>query len=185
MDLPAQLGLFYLLSEVVLRFTRKAPVKRKVVDAGSLALLWISIGLGIAGGIFVPRLFPGFNFDLSKGATRALLAVFVAGLALRWWSILTLGRFFTVDVSIADDHRLITSGPYYLVRHPSYTGMMMAFGALAGTFENWLSIGCILLPLSLALAYRMHVEEVVLIRTFGDSYLRYQANTHRLIPWLL
>jgi protein-S-isoprenylcysteine O-methyltransferase Ste14 len=185
MNLPTQLGLIYLVSEVVLRFTRKAPVKRKVMDAGSLAALWVSIGLGIAGGIFVPRFFPGFGFDVPVVGERVLMGVFAAGLGLRWWSILTLGRFFTVDVAIADNHRLIASGPYYLVRHPSYTGMMLAFAALSVTFENWLSVASILVPISCALAYRIHVEEIALVRYFGDSYLRYQATTHRLIPWLL
>lgn len=185
MNLPAQLGLIYLLSETALRFTRKSPVKRKVIDAGSLALLWASIGVGVAGGIFVPRFVPGFGFDIPKAGELALVVVFALGLGLRWWSILTLGRFFTVDVSIADDHRLITSGPYYFVRHPSYTGMMIAFAALAGTFENWLSLACILVPITGALYYRMHVEEIALVRFFGDKYLRYQATTHRLIPWVL
>jgi protein-S-isoprenylcysteine O-methyltransferase len=110
--------------------------------------------------------------------------VFAAGLVLRWWAIFSLGRLFTVDVAIADDHELIVRGPYHLMRHPSYSGMMLAFAALAVTFQNWLSLACVLVPISAALAYRIYVEEIALEATFGDAYREYAATTKRLIPGL-
>ena len=73
-------------------------------------------------------------------------------------------------------------GPYHLMRHPSYTGMLLAFAALAGTFQNWLSLACILVPILAALAYRIYVEEIALEATFGDEYRQYAAETKRLIP---
>ncbi len=184
MHLPAQLGLIYLLSETVLWFTRKSEPGRARVDAGSLFALWIAVGAGIAGGINVHRIVRDFEFELPRITTYGLIATFACGVALRWWSILLLGKFFTVAVAIAPDHKLIMRGPYRIIRHPAYTGMMIAFGALAVTFQNWLSLACILVPISMALAYRIRVEEVALIRAFGDAYLRYQATTYRLIPWL-
>ena len=57
--------------------------------------------------------------------------LFVAGLILRWWAIITLGRFFTVDVTIEKDHELVERGPFRIVRHPSYTGVLLAFVGLA------------------------------------------------------
>jgi len=87
-----------------------------------------------------------------------------------------------VDVAIAEDHELVVRGPYHLVRHPSYSGMMLAFGALAVTFQNWLSVVCILVPISAALAYRIYIEEIALEATFGESYRAYAATTKRLIP---
>ena len=67
-------------------------------------------------------------------------AKFVVGIAIRWYAIVYLGRFFTVNVAIAADHRLIDSGPYRFVRHPSYIGALMAFLGLGLTLGNWVSL---------------------------------------------
>ncbi|HEY4257482.1 MAG TPA: isoprenylcysteine carboxylmethyltransferase family protein [Candidatus Udaeobacter sp.] len=55
------------------------------------------------------------------------VVLFVTGLLLRWWAIITLGRFFTVDVTIEKDHELVERGPFRMLRHPSYTGVLLAF----------------------------------------------------------
>src|SRR5437773_11448726 len=64
------------------------------------------------------------------------LVLFVAGLILRWWAIITLGRFFTVDVAIEKDHELVERGPFRWVRHPSYTGVMVAFGGWSSNLQE-------------------------------------------------
>jgi protein-S-isoprenylcysteine O-methyltransferase len=184
MNLPAKLGLLYLVSEIALRYLRRSGANARRVDAGSLTVLWITIGVGIIAGIAVALLVPRFHFSLPHAITQVIGVVFVGGLVLRWWAIVSLGKFFTVDVAIDPDHRLIVRGPYHLMRHPSYTGMMLAFVALAVTFQNWLSIVCILLPISGALAYRIYIEEIALEANFGDEYRRYAEITKRLIPGL-
>ena len=180
--LPAKLGLIYLVSELALRFLRRSDSRSKRRDAGSLTGLWIAIGLGIGGGVTVASLLPGFAFPLPSAIAQFLGTMFACGLILRWWAILSLGKFFTVDVSISPDHQLIVRGPYHMLRHPSYSGMMLAFATLSVTFQNWLSIVCIMLPISIALAYRIYVEEIALEATFGQAYHRYAATTKRLIP---
>lgn len=180
--LPAKLGLIYLVSELALRFMRRSDSRTKRRDANSLTGLWIAIALGIGGGIAVARFLPAFNYPLPSAIAEFLGTLFTCGLILRWWSIISLGRFFTVDVSIAADHELIVRGPYHVLRHPSYSGMMLAFITLSVTFQNWLSIVCIMLPISIALAYRIYVEEIALEATFGDAYHAYAKATKRLIP---
>ncbi|MFI5358137.1 MAG: methyltransferase family protein [Opitutales bacterium] len=184
MNLPSKLGLIYLVSEVALQYLRRSGSRARTADAGSLAVLWITIGAGMIGGIVVALTVPRFGFSLPRAATQFIGPVFVGGLVLRWWAIISLGRFFTVDVAIAADHELIVRGPYHLMRHPSYTGLMLAFAALAVTLQNWLSLVCVLVPISLALAYRIYVEEIALEATFGDAYRNYAATTKRLIPGL-
>jgi protein-S-isoprenylcysteine O-methyltransferase len=181
-NLPEQLGLAYLVSEVALRFSRRSGDNAKKSDGGSLALLWASVGVGIGLGICAAYLVPAAGFSLGPVGRRLVVLVFLAGLALRWWAILSLGKFFTVDVAIATDHQLVVRGPYRWMRHPSYTGMMLAFVALAATFQNWLSLVAILVPVSVALAYRIRIEETALISAFGDEYRRYAQTTKRLIP---
>ncbi|MDB6126465.1 MAG: protein-S-isoprenylcysteine methyltransferase [Verrucomicrobia bacterium] len=185
MNLPQELGLAYLVSETLLRFMRRSSGDAKAADRGSLALLWSAIGCGVAIGMISTRLFPFAGFQLSTLALQLAVAVFAAALLLRWWAILVLGKFFTVDVAIASDHRLVMRGPYRLLRHPSYTGMMLAFAAFAVTLQNWISIIGVLVPISLALAFRIRIEEAALTKAFGDDYRRYSSTTKRLIPGVL
>jgi len=182
MNLPSKLGLLYLASEVALSYLRRSGRKTKRRDGGSLVVLWITISAAITGAIIVARTMPAFGFPLPHALAQVIGTFFAAGLVLRWWAIFSLGRLFTVDVAIADDHELIVRGPYHLVRHPSYSGMLLAFAALAVTFQNWLSIACILVPIAAALAYRIYVEEIALEATFGEFYHEYARTTKRLIP---
>ena len=68
------------------------------------------------------------------------LAIAWAGIGLRWWSFRTLGRYFTFTVQTSADQPVVTSGPYRFVRHPSYTGIMLALAGVATTYGNWLSV---------------------------------------------
>lgn len=182
MNLPEKLGLIFVVSEVGVSVLRRSGAKSKRQDGGSLALLWVVITAAMFGGVRLAYEFPQFNFAVPHVVGKMLGPVFALGLILRWWAILSLGKFFTVDVAIAADHQLVVRGPYHLVRHPSYSGMMLAFVALALTFQNWLSLACILIPISLALSYRIYVEEIALEAAFGGAYQQYAKTTKRLIP---
>ncbi len=110
------------------------------------------------------------------------MAVFALGLFLRAWAVRELGRFFKFTVVVQADHRVVDTGPYRLIRHPSYTGLLaieLGLGIMLGT---WLSIpGCLLPPL-VAFAIRLLTEERVLARELGEPYRDYMARTRRLIP---
>ena len=109
-------------------------------------------------------------------------ALFVVGLVLRWWAIITLGRFFTVDVTIQKDHELVEHGPFRLVRHPSYTGVLLAFVGFALSLRNWGALAVILVPIFIAFVRRMNVEEEALSQALGSRYAEYMARTKRLVP---
>src|SRR5436190_12660771 len=111
-------------------------------------------------------------FELPPGPAVAVAAVmlFAAGLILRWWAIVTLGRFFTVDVVVEKDHELVERGPFRLVRHPSYTGVLVAFIGWAITLENWVAMAVVLVPIFAALVRRMNVEEQALRGALGEKY---------------
>ncbi len=96
--------------------------------------------------------------------------------------MLYLGRFYTVEVTIAPGHRLIDSGPYRYIRHPAYAGALLAFFGLGMAMGNAASVIAVLLPLAIALRYRIHVEETVLRETLGARYLTYMRRTKKLIP---
>ncbi|HEY6111590.1 MAG TPA: isoprenylcysteine carboxylmethyltransferase family protein [Chthoniobacterales bacterium] len=93
-----------------------------------------------------------------------------------------LGRFFTVDVTIEKDHELVTRGPFRFVRHPSYTGVLLAFVGFALSLRNWSALVVILMPIFIAFVRRMNVEEEALSRALGPRYADYTKTTKRLLP---
>lgn len=110
------------------------------------------------------------------------LVVLVVGLGLRAWAILTLGRFFTPSVQIQTGQRVVDSGPYRFVRHPSYTGMLLALIGLGIALDDWLSLLVLaLLPLT-GILVRIRHEESVLVDALGEDYRDYAARTSRLLP---
>ncbi len=180
----AFLGIGFLLSEVGLRLWRHSArtTGSRKMDGGSLRLLWIVIAAAVGTGVWLggqgigPRLPVGIPWGWIG------VAIFVAGAALRWWSIFYLGRFFTVDVAVAVDHRIVNTGPYRLVRHPSYTGLLLQFAGLTFVLGNGLSVAVIILPVLLALLYRIRVEETALRGGLGEPYVDYMRKTKRLLP---
>ena len=112
------------------------------------------------------------------------LVLLVAGISIRFSAIHTLGKYFTGTVLIKTDHRLIRSGLYRHLRHPAYTGALLAHLGLGLSFSNWISLGFSLVPFAVAALYRIQVEEQALRDAFGSDYLDYARNTERLIPKL-
>jgi protein-S-isoprenylcysteine O-methyltransferase len=110
------------------------------------------------------------------------VVVFFTGIALRWYAIIYLGRYFTVNVAIAADHRVIETGPYRYVRHPSYTGALTAFLGLGLCLANWLSLACAVIPTLCVFLWRIRIEEAALVEGLGGKYRDYMRHTRRLIP---
>ena len=110
------------------------------------------------------------------------LALLLGGIIIRWAAVLTLGKYFTGTVLIKRDHRLIRSGLYKHLRHPAYTGALVAHLGLGLSFSNWFTIVLSSAPYVMAALYRIHVEERALGEAFGDEYLNYSRSTKRLIP---
>jgi len=154
-------------------------------------MIWVVIGVSIAAGIFVSgssflwdKGVWMFELPSGNGVAVAAVVLFAAGLILRWWAIVTLGRFFTVDVTVERDHELVERGPFRWVRHPSYTGVLLAFVGWALTLWNWAAMAVVLVPIFVAFVRRMNVEEDALSRALGERYVEYMKRTKRLIPLL-
>jgi protein-S-isoprenylcysteine O-methyltransferase Ste14 len=109
-------------------------------------------------------------------------ALIVAGAALRVWAMLTLDRFFTFVVGIADDHRVVQEGPYRVIRHPGYTGAIIAMVGAGVALRNWLAILIMLVVPPLVFAVRIRVEEAALVAALGEEYQDYARRTGGLVP---
>jgi len=182
----AILVLFFPLSEVVLSISRRARgVRSSSDDRGSLRLLWIVIVVSVGCAAAIAEYQP-MRIHASHRLVQAIaLALLAGGLALRWTSVMFLGRYFTVNVTVLHDHRVVDSGPYRYVRHPSYSGLLLAFLGLGLFFNNWLSLVIVVVPVTIALVYRIRVEEAALVAAMGAEYAAYCARTKRLVPGIL
>lgn len=181
---PQIIGLAYFVSEVLLTVTHRSRGTGVRQDRSTLRVLWLVILVSVAAGMFVAARWRAAALPYRELFALIGLLLFVTGIAVRWWAITTLGRFFTVDVQIAKDHELVEHGPFRLVRHPSYTGVLLAFVGFAFTLCNWASALVILVPIFLAFLRRMDVEEEALVTSLGDSYACYMRRTKRLIPFV-
>src|ERR1700760_3708603 len=122
------LGLIYFGSEFALAmFKRARSGSATLKDGNTTTVLWIIIGGSITAGYMVMTNLPQAGLPAQTWVTGLAIVMMAVGLAIRWYSIIYLGRFFTVNVAIAADHQLIDSGPYRRIRHPSYTGALLAF----------------------------------------------------------
>jgi len=110
------------------------------------------------------------------------LALIVVGFAIRLIAIFTLRRYFTVDVAIAKDHKVIDRGLYGVIRHPSYSGSLLSFLGLGIAFMNWLSLAIMIIGPAIGIGYRIAVEERTLIGALGEDYRIYAVRTKRLVP---
>ncbi|MEO5596371.1 MAG: isoprenylcysteine carboxylmethyltransferase family protein [Lysobacteraceae bacterium] len=179
---PNLIGAVFGLSELAISLSLRARGNAASKDRNSLAVIWIVVFTAIVLGVSVARHLPDARFPLAPHLYLAGLVVFVLGLALRLWSIVTLGRFFTVQVSIASDHQLVQRGPYRVLRHPSYTGALLELLGFALCIGNWLTLLVMLLPTLAVFAWRIRIEEAALLEAFPDNYAEYARRTWRLIP---
>jgi protein-S-isoprenylcysteine O-methyltransferase len=181
---PLVLGAIYGLSEVYLALTRRSGTQPVSHDRRSLVLLWTVIIVSLWLAIQMIWLVPVATVPCLGGFYVFGFILFLGGLALRWYSVGYLGRYFTVNVSISTEHKLIDSGPYRYIRHPSYTGALLAFVGLGFCFGNWLSIVLLTLPMTAAFLWRIHVEERALTEALGENYRAYVRRTNALIPFI-
>ena len=107
------------------------------------------------------------------------------GVLVRQYAIAILGRFFSLTVQIAEDHMVVEKGPYRLIRHPSYTGILITFIGLGLAVQSWGAVLVLLLFFGISFGYRMRVEERTLLSGLGRDYASYMKRTKRLIPFLI
>jgi protein-S-isoprenylcysteine O-methyltransferase Ste14 len=178
------LSLLFLVSELSLLIFRRSKdqsnTRRK--DKKSLLLFWITIPTCITLGFFAADYYPWHRINYIAAITGYLLIGF--GSVVRWVSIIQLRKAFTVDVAVNNDQKLITTGLYKKIRHPSYTGMILIIIGLAIAMNSWVSALIVIIPISLVLIYRINVEEKLLADVFGEKYKAYKSITYRIIPGL-
>ena len=151
-------------------------VLRSVMFLAAIALLCLP-------DIPVPLLYRHFLPDgFASFYTGAALTV--AGLLFSIWARRHLGANWSQSVTIKQGHELIVTGPYALVRHPIYTGLLTAFlGTAIATTQLRGLIAFALVAISLL--YKLRLEEQWMRAQFGDTYAAYSRRVAALVPWIL
>lgn len=143
-----------------------------------LLTVWIALGIALSFGYGGVLRVPDWVFYLG-------IFLMLLGIVIRQWSIAVLGRFFSLNVRVVQDHRVIDKGPYRLVRHPSYTGILITFIGISLAVQSLGALLVLLAVFTISFGYRMRVEEKTLLSELGDPYASYMKRTKRIIPYLI
>ncbi|SRR5258708_889798 len=123
-------------------------------------------------------------WHFGNGSIYVFAALTLAGISFTWWARIHLGRFWSNSITRKEGHRVIDTGPYGLVRHPIYTGLIAAIlvtGVAVGTLSAML--GAVLI--SLGMAFKARMEEGFLTHELGaDAYGPYCRRVPMLVPFL-
>ena len=112
------------------------------------------------------------------------MALVVAGLSFSVWARRTLGGNWSGTVTVKVDHELVQTGPYRRIRHPIYTGLLLAVfgsGLAAGRVYGIAAFALI----AIALVWKLRLEERWMLAEFGERYERYRRSSWALIPFVL
>ena len=148
---------------------------------------WVIAALGVLGvlGAYLPAYTDRIDFLTLGGEGVRWLGVllYAAGGVLRLAPVFVLGRRFSGLVAIQPEHRLVSSGLYGIIRHPSYLGLFVLSLGWGLAFRSGVGVILAVLTLPVLLA-RIDAEERLLSETFGAEYDAYRARTWRLIPYV-
>ena len=174
----------YCFFEVFMNLRQRSKIKIAYSDdKKSLRALYALGTLGYilsfsVGAIKIGRI---YNWDACFAIGVALIAI---GFIIRIHSMLTLKQYFTYSVAKVDDHQLIQTGLYQVIRHPGYLGPLILFLGISVAVSNWLSILAMAIPIAIGYGYRIQVEERFMLEQLGEDYLNYQKRTKRIIPMI-
>lgn len=184
--LAVALGVAWIVMEYIGRSStwRQGAPRRpsSAMDRGTYP--FIAIGLAVGMVTSTAAFLSGVGGYLPGWSLLVGVPLMAIGLGTRLWALTTLGRFFTMPITLADDHRIVRDGPYRWLRHPSYTGGLLTGVGMPLVLGTTLGLAVTIVALAAVYVYRIRIEEAALVRRFGDAYQEYRRATWRLIPGL-
>jgi len=173
---PAFILLYLLWMFVEMRITRRDVMEQNLLtDYGTRELYALCQALAVLSAIWFAE--DTYSYPV---LTYAGLALFISGVAFRLWAVFELGRFYSHAVRTVDGHRIIESGPYRIIRHPAYAGMIAAHAGVIMFFFSIPALLVFLLMLIPSIVVRILVEEKTLYAING--YEQYAGSRKRLLP---
>jgi protein-S-isoprenylcysteine O-methyltransferase Ste14 len=173
------------IPELLISFRRRSKPDSLRKDRGSLQTLVVTFSLGLFAAFFLAFRLPEAEMRADPATIFTLgIILILVGIALRWYAIYTLGRFFTRDVATQAGQVVIQTGPYRLIRHPSYAGLLIAMFGLGLALTNWASLIALVVITTIGFLFRISIEERALVEALGEPYRHYMQRTRRLIPFI-
>jgi protein-S-isoprenylcysteine O-methyltransferase Ste14 len=159
---------------------RAESVRSRVIHIAAMAVVFTllfnpRIGFGLLGRRFVPE---------GSAISYTGFAITIAGVLLAAFARLCLGGNWSAVVAIKDDHQLVRSGPYAVVRHPIYSGLLLAILGTAIAIGEWRCLVALILAIP-AFWQKARLEEQFLVQRFGAEYAQYRTAVKALIPFIL
>jgi len=185
--LPGQVFAALMVLQVLLERVLQAPDHGgKVKDRASFVVGWfgyvITLSVSVAEWYWFPESWKLTTWSLVW--VGAAIGLWLLGLTIRIVAIRTLGRYFTAHVRIQDEQQVIQHGIYSVIRHPSYTGMLLiglGVVTLHASVFGYLTWAVYMFP---AMLYRIRIEEKALKKDLGEPYVEYSRRVKRLIPFI-
>jgi protein-S-isoprenylcysteine O-methyltransferase Ste14 len=148
-----------------------------LLTLAGIGALWAGNDSWLYGGEMAMRL-----YTLSAIPGWLLFAVVACGFVFCWWARVHLGKMWSANITLKEEHRIVDTGPYALVRHPIYSGILLSAWATAVARGNQLAfVGAALLTVGFYLKARR--EEQLLIEELGAPYLAYLRRVPMLFPY--
>jgi protein-S-isoprenylcysteine O-methyltransferase Ste14 len=186
--LPVACGIigFFIVAERLLRRGSEAlSLEASPADRGTTRGVGVAFGASLLALLLAPVL-NRRRIGRLYGTKPAWggIALMVAGLSLRIWAARVFGAFYTRTLRTSVQQRLVTDGPYRLVRHPGYLGQLLMW--LGGAMATANGIAATIIAMAMGRAYRDRIvaEEAMLAEAFAEDYPPYAERTWRLLPFV-
>jgi protein-S-isoprenylcysteine O-methyltransferase len=112
------------------------------------------------------------------------IGLMLGGMALRFWANQVLGQLYTRTLCVAEDQPVIDHGPYKLLRHPGYSGMLLLWAGAGLATLNWTVASAVIVEMVGAYCYRIRCEEQMLQTVLEQRYESYRGHTWKLVPFV-
>lgn len=180
------ISITFTISGLYINFSRKKVAKVIEIMSEDSSLKYFRLLIPLALLLSLVLYFTGFgDFNIFSASLLFIGYTFiVTGLLIRWVAVYTLGDYFRVKVSLVKNQQLITKGVYKLVRHPSYTGLLMYYLGLGLIMHNLFALILLISIPFLVVIYRTRIEEKFLTIHFGSQYIAYKKQSYFIIPYI-
>lgn len=175
----------WICSEIslLLFFRAKKNQNTNTADKSSLLILWVFILFSIYLSIYLSNT-TDYSIFQHQSMESLGIVVMAIGIVCRLLVVSYLGKSFTVNLAVNPEQKILKSGYYKYIRHPSYTFSLLTFIGFGIILNNWISLIILIVPVFVAFAYRIKLEEKLLILQFGKDYQDYTKHTKRLVPFI-
>ena len=180
------IGLFLAIEQYARIGKEARSLEKRPSDRGSTNLLVAAFLITCLGLLTAPAL---NYFQIGRLTTGMFIgwvgiAISLLGIALRLWAYRTLGRYYTRTLRVSEHQPIVRQGPYSLIRHPGYAGVILMWLGAALATTNWITIAVTTVAMLAAYHYRIQAEENMLTTAMGKEFGEYRAHTRKLIPFV-